>query len=180
VASKEAYAIACIELFSRIWAELDLLADSGQVSAQPAAALWADARGEILRLELILLIESCDSARWRMLLSAPQRRALASGLQDLLHALATSPEEQLRHVLAVAQDSLLDAVLGHLRELLESARAPGPAQGSIVVPVGAADAMAGPSHFRTDVSAIDWLLAEAGLREYSGGPDLDARHEAPG
>lgn len=113
VASKDAYAIACIELFSRLWAELDLLIVSDHLLDQPTAMTSVAARSEILRLELTLLIGACDSARWRMLLSAPQRVALESTLQEVLDVLAAFPEEKFWPLVALMQNQLLDAVLEH-------------------------------------------------------------------
>jgi len=103
MASQEAFAAACIELFSRLWAELNALSAT-------AGSARAD---EILRLELILVLEACRSARWRMLLDISQRLSLECLLRDVLDALNSSPEEFPCTEVEWAQNRLLDALLEH-------------------------------------------------------------------
>jgi hypothetical protein len=103
MASREAFAAACIELFSRLWAELNAL----------SAAADPDRRGEILRLELILVLDACRSARWRMMLDRSQRLSLECLLRDVFDALNSSSAEFPCRPIEWAQNRLLDALLEH-------------------------------------------------------------------
>ncbi len=103
MASQLAYTIACIELYSRLWAQLEALGDA---AALDAARL--DAPLQILRLELHLLLQACDGVRWRGLLANPQRLALKSILQEVLLMLGAHEPAAM---LPAAQNRLLDAVL---------------------------------------------------------------------
>jgi hypothetical protein len=103
MASKEAFAAACIELFSRLWAELNVLS----AAAPPART------DEILRLELILVLDACRSARWRMMLERSQRLSLELLLRDVLDALNSWSGEFPCTPIEWAQNRLLDALLEH-------------------------------------------------------------------
>lgn len=78
-----------------------------------------DARGdvelrlEMLRLELVVLLDRCDSARWQRLLTTPQRRALRMTLEAVLATLAVPCGELCLARLSEAQNRLFDAVCGH-------------------------------------------------------------------
>jgi hypothetical protein len=114
VASTPAYAVACIELLSRLWAELERLPERMLVEpfrGAPAATLDAC---ETLRLELVLLLEACDSPLWQQLLSAQQRRSLRCTLEDVLSALTGGPAPG---TLELAQQRLLREVLNHCATL---------------------------------------------------------------
>ena len=102
MADPDAYAIASIVLYSRIWAELERL---------HAAAAPPELHSQILRLEIHLLIQACDSWRWRGLMSAPQRHTLQQTLANVLHRLGASEEGICAAAAGAAQDRLLDAVL---------------------------------------------------------------------
>jgi hypothetical protein len=103
MASKEAFAAACIELFSLLWSELNALS----ARADP------DPRDEVLRLELILVLDACRSERWRMMLDTSQRLSLECLLRDVLDALNSSSEEFACTPIVWAQNRLLDALLEH-------------------------------------------------------------------
>jgi hypothetical protein len=105
MASTQAYDIACIELFSRLWQELE----------HAFATIECDALGvaEILRLEIHLLSEGCDCARWRLLLSESQQLSVRSTLQDVLLILDVHPADFPWEALGVAQNRLFDAVIRH-------------------------------------------------------------------
>lgn len=122
IASKEAYAVASIELFSRLWVELDtLLATDGH---RHSAGLTPAPRVQVLRLELILLLDACQSTRWRAQLDTIQRLSLQSIFDEILHALNTSSEEEiLRGPIESAQNRLLDAIQRHLRDIARGAGA---------------------------------------------------------
>jgi hypothetical protein len=109
-----AYAAACIELFSRLWAELEQRSTS-EFSASPTALAGpAFDAGEALRIELVLLLEACDSPLWQDLLSPQQRRSLRSTLERALGSLTNGAVQES---LERAQDSLLDEVLNHCETL---------------------------------------------------------------
>ena len=86
------FTAAYAELCSRIWAELALLADAASpVDGSPAADL--EMRAAILRLELVVLIDACRSARWRVrLLTADQCDRMCALLTDILAALYVDPD----------------------------------------------------------------------------------------
>jgi hypothetical protein len=110
MASKEAYSAACVELFWRLWVELEC-----------AAERVSRSRAEVLRLELALLLDACRSERWRLLLSISQRLSLQSTIEDVLDALNSSAETVPRDAIAWAQNRLLDAVLDHCADTLQRA-----------------------------------------------------------
>jgi hypothetical protein len=126
VASKQAYSVACIKLFSRIWAELDALCAS-DASALFETSLKASAtratcarRLKIIRLDLVVSADACDSMRWRSQLDASQRLSLKVVLVEVLHALDAPVDEIPPRSVAQAQNRLLDAVLYHCQALNET------------------------------------------------------------
>jgi hypothetical protein len=109
VTSNQAYACACIQLFSLIW---DGLAMLHAWSVSPASS-GAIAQSEIIRLELVLLIEANESSAWRALLNEPQRSALRLLFKELLDTLSACMGVPPKAALERAQDRLFDAVLEH-------------------------------------------------------------------
>jgi hypothetical protein len=105
-ASAACYAAACIELYSRLWWELEKLSRSFVPGDGPSPA-HRDSKLVLLRLETIVLIDACDSPQLRSLLGAAQRKDLRSTLESLLVALEDG-------VLEPVQNQLLDAVLALL------------------------------------------------------------------
>jgi hypothetical protein len=101
MATDEAYRAACIELFSRLWAELEQLCSSRE-------------QAELLRLEIHLLGEAVESTRWRLILDDAQRQGVTAALQDVLHALEKQAEAASATL--TAQNRLLDAVHFHWDE----------------------------------------------------------------
>ena len=99
MASGEAYSVACINLFWRLWVELE------RVSTAEDA--------EILRLELILLLDACRSERWRLELDICQRLSLHSTIEEVLDALNSASEVVPQPAIGWAQNRLLDAALEH-------------------------------------------------------------------
>jgi hypothetical protein len=124
MASKQAYAAACIELFSRLWAELEAVYCSDVSTARAKSLRTSATRLEILRLDLIVSIDACDSMRWRSQLDTPQRLFLKVVLVEVLHALDAPVDEIPSRSIAQAQNRLLDAVLDHYRPLNETAGRP--------------------------------------------------------
>jgi len=110
VASNQAYTIACIELFSRLWAELERVS---ALANAPASA----SRLEIVRLELLIALDACDSMRWRAHLSTSQRLSLRAVLTQVLTSLDASTDDVPRRAIAMAQNRLLESVLDHCRAL---------------------------------------------------------------
>jgi hypothetical protein len=110
-ASKEAYAIACVELFTRLWVELDGVFATDERHC--LARVTLEPRVEVLRLELMLLLDACGSGRWRAQLDSSQRQSLQSTLNAILDALDVSSEERFAGPIEWAQNRLLDAILGH-------------------------------------------------------------------
>jgi hypothetical protein len=108
ITSKEAYADACIELFSRLWVELDAVFATDD--PMRSAGFIPAPRVETLRLELILLLDACRSTRWRAQLDSSQRHFLLSILNHILDALNASREGVLRGPIESAQTRLLDAI----------------------------------------------------------------------
>jgi hypothetical protein len=96
---------ACRELCARIWIELELLAQARSCPPQDLAMSTA-----ILRLELVVLVDSCRSPQWRRILSAQQRDSLCALLTDVLAALYVD-SEHLSSGIAAAQDRVLDELL---------------------------------------------------------------------
>jgi hypothetical protein len=112
MASNEAFAVACIQLYSQLWAELDLVVASrepGSASRSPPPI--AAVRLQILRLEILVIIDACDGTLWRTLLSSVQLRSLEATLEDVLVALAGAGGERWDTSVERAQDQLLEAVL---------------------------------------------------------------------
>jgi hypothetical protein len=109
MASRETYSIACIDLFRRLWVELEQLSEE---TAHPCAATPASGpRAEMLRLELALLIDAACSERWRRQLDVSQRQSLRSTLEEVLGALNSSSELVLPDAIVWSQNRLFDAVL---------------------------------------------------------------------
>ena len=73
MASREAYSVACINLFGRLWVELERVSIA-------EGDLAPRTRTEIIRLELLLLLDACRSKRWRLKLDVSQRLSLQSTL----------------------------------------------------------------------------------------------------
>jgi hypothetical protein len=109
VAKQTAFAGACIEVFSRLWAQLESVAIADCVHGPADAA--RERRVEMVRLELIVLLDACRARRWQMLLDSDQRRTLERYVGEVLDSLTTQFDEAPLQALARAQNCLLDAVL---------------------------------------------------------------------
>jgi len=106
-----AYAAALIELCARIWQDLEQFAEMlhqpGRIAAPPGF-LWLTAT---LRLELVLMLDSWNSERWRSMLTLEQRATLRSMLTDVLDLMGVAADELTPPDIEQAQDRLLDEVL---------------------------------------------------------------------
>jgi hypothetical protein len=121
MASKQAYAAACIELFSRLWAELEAVYGSDTSTSRVTSTRTSATRIEILRLDLVVSADACDSMRWRSQLDTSQRLSLKVVLVEVLHALDAPVDEIPPRSVAQAQNRLVDPVLYHCRALNETA-----------------------------------------------------------
>jgi hypothetical protein len=101
MAAEQGHTVACIELFSRIWADLESVCDSDDPTGSLPLAMCTP-RLEILRLDLIVAIDA--SRRWRPQLDTGQRLSLAAVLANDRDALDASIDEVPRRSVAVAQN----------------------------------------------------------------------------
>lgn len=104
------FAAALVELCARIWLELERLAEWSERVSAPAESPKLLLKAETLRLELLLLLDSCDSAFCRSLLDAEQRQILRRLVLDVLAAIEFAPDGLERSAIEQAQDSLLGEV----------------------------------------------------------------------
>ena len=113
VASATACIAATIELYSRLWRELERSFDVFARRAEfTVGADESDSPLVVLRLEIFILLDACDSQEWQSLLGTDRRLALRTALESLLRTLAAlQAERDPCCVLARAQNQLLDAVL---------------------------------------------------------------------
>src|SRR5271170_7468496 len=116
MADRQTYALACIELYSQLWAELEQLC---------VLRAHSSSRCQIVRLEIHLALQSCEGWRWRTLLSSPQRRAVQETLAQALSYLDADGYQIGLYAAQSAQDRLLDAVLDHCADLEHGARSIG-------------------------------------------------------
>jgi len=133
-------AAATIELYSRLWLELEALCNLFQAEAArhgaginveaadidveaadiDVEATGVEARLEMLRLEMMLLLDGCGSARWRSLLRPDQLAALRENLQAVLRSLDTPAAAFGLAAVVNAQNRLFDAVIDQYSLGLES------------------------------------------------------------
>jgi hypothetical protein len=100
-----AYAAASITLFSRLWLVLEELAACEESDPERFETAL-----QILRLELVVLLDACESSRWRSLLPTEHRLELETTLKTVLRILSERLDD-CRDACACAQDYLIDAVL---------------------------------------------------------------------
>jgi hypothetical protein len=117
------------ELCARIWIELELLAQAADQMERHDPPRDIMMSAAILRLELVVLVDSCRSAHWRCMLSMEQLSSLCSMLTDVLAALHVE-SEHLGDAIIEAQDRVLDELL------TESAARPHPADPASVCELG--------------------------------------------
>ena len=106
----ERCAEALIELCGRIWLELEHLAHlNGRPRSCEASSL--DLAAEMLRLELLLLMDACESASWVFMLGPDVRRRLFAMSGDVLAIIAVGSNELTLAVIERAQDRVFDEAL---------------------------------------------------------------------
>jgi len=119
-------------LFSRLWADLEVLSDQlAATTDQPPDVI--ELRLEMFRLELIVLLDNCRSARWRSMLSPEHRLVLRATLEDLLATLAVPPDAFGRAVIFQAQNQVFDAVLSRCAESVDVAEHSAPPTANVHV-----------------------------------------------
>jgi hypothetical protein len=96
-----------LERLSELWDRTAIL------DATPSELLW---RAAILRLELLVILDSIGCARWRTLLASEQRISLGAMLADVLEVIAVAPDNLKIEVIERAQDRLLDEVITRYSE----------------------------------------------------------------
>jgi hypothetical protein len=111
-----AYAEAVIELCGRIWWELEYLAQLCDRTATPDNSKFLFTAAT-LRLELLVIMDSCESASWASILMRDERQTLCSMLNEVLGAIALAPNELTRVHIECAQDRLFDEVMEQCRDL---------------------------------------------------------------
>jgi hypothetical protein len=106
-----AYAEAVIELCGRIWRELEYLAQlCDRTAKRDTSKLLLTAA--TLRLELLVMLDSCESASWASMLIGEERENLCSMLSEVLEGIALWADELKRSHIEGVQDRLFDEVMG--------------------------------------------------------------------
>jgi hypothetical protein len=119
-----ARAAATIHLYSRLWLELE--AWCGSLNESSGAGAWdgVDVRLEMFRLELVLLLDACDSARWRSMLRPEHLAALRADLDAVLKSLDAAADSPGCDAILAAQNRLFDAVVDHYAGVFAGAARP--------------------------------------------------------
>jgi len=111
VTPAEVFGAATIELSTRLWVELNTLHSAGEAMEAGGSLLPLATRLEVLRLELVVLLDQC-ATRWTVQLDHWQRRWLESMIGDVLAALNDGPDEwPSDEAVERAQNRLLDGIL---------------------------------------------------------------------
>jgi hypothetical protein len=95
-----------------LWQALENLAVA---LAVPRPAQEIETLLTILRLELVVLLDTLNGERLRALLNPDQRRSMHTTIERLLDELSSQPGPRGESALAEAQDRLLDISLALLR-----------------------------------------------------------------
>jgi hypothetical protein len=101
---------ALIELCARIWSELERLANCRNRRAnseEPAFELLS----EVLRLELVIIVDACESPAWGLMLDPVVRSRLSAMSTAVLSMLAVPPNALTSQVIECAQDRVFDEAL---------------------------------------------------------------------
>jgi hypothetical protein len=119
----ERCAEALIELCGRIWLELEHLAHLNARSGSCDGSSL-ELAAQTLRLELLLIIDACESASWVYMLDPDVRRSLLAMSADVLAIIAVGSSELTLAVIECAQDRVFDEALIPLRDVIVSVNAP--------------------------------------------------------
>jgi hypothetical protein len=109
--------VAVVELSARLWSDLEYLVklrETDSLEDAESTFLWGPAR---VRLELLVLLDACNSRRWRSFLAPGKRRELRNFLIGVLDAIDVAPDGLTRQVIGEAQNRLLDEVLSQYEGL---------------------------------------------------------------
>lgn len=126
-------AAAIIQLYSRLWLELEALCNLmlGEAAKSGKAPSGVEARLEIIRLEVVLLLDGCRSARWRSLLRPEQLAALRADLDAVLDSLDSPAGVPGFDGIFSAQNRLFDAVVDRYAQRPTASISPFPRLSSI-------------------------------------------------
>jgi hypothetical protein len=112
-ASPNIYSRTLIGLLCALWLELErMISELGVLDTQYARS-GAENEMEIFRLEVLVLIDACDSLRWQSLLNPRQRQELRATLQSLLRTLPIPRDLRDIEIIGHAQNQLFDSLLRH-------------------------------------------------------------------
>jgi hypothetical protein len=110
-----------VALLAELWAELEAVlgaSDAGE-ERDYCSRRRAELRAEALLLELVLLADRCDSARWQSLLGATQVERLRVVVGEVHRLLDFAPpehdSEEARRAIVRAQNLLFDEVCRAIR-----------------------------------------------------------------
>jgi hypothetical protein len=106
----ESCAKALVELCGRIWLELEHVAQLNDCSRIPENSAF-DLAAQTLRLELLLIIDACESAAWVFMLDPEVRSRLLSMSKDVLAVLAVGSNELTLELIECAQDRVFEEAL---------------------------------------------------------------------
>jgi hypothetical protein len=121
-ASPGTYSSALTGLLCHLWLELERIIVGLNVFDTPPASSRAEHQMEVFRLEVLLLLDACNSLRWQSLLRPQQRLGLRATLHSLLRTLSGPRDVPDSEIIGEAQNQLFDSLLRHHIE-----RAPHPA-----------------------------------------------------
>jgi hypothetical protein len=112
-ASPNAYSRALIGLLCRLWLDLERMIGAPGVFDTLPHSSGVEHEMEVFRLEVLVLLDACDSLRWQTLLSPRQRLGLRETLHALLRALSGPRDWTDSEIIGDAQNQLFDSLLRH-------------------------------------------------------------------
>jgi len=113
-ADADAYAAAVMLLYSRLWWDLEgiyLALTQWPNTEEPESV---EGRIMIFRLEVLLVLEACDSPAWRSMLRPGDCLALQTTMENVLKTLDVPICRIDGELIGSAQNQLFDAVLPHI------------------------------------------------------------------
>jgi hypothetical protein len=113
-ASPSTFSRALIGLLSRLWLELERIIGGSNVFDTRPASSSAENQMELFRLEVLVLLDACDSLRWQSLMSPQQCLELRATLRSLLRTLSGASDAPDSDVIGEAQNQLFDSLQHHL------------------------------------------------------------------
>jgi hypothetical protein len=116
-----AFAAASIQLYSRLWWELERL-QAPALDRGGGTGSAFEMQLLTFRLEVVLLLDACDSRAWQAFLRPDERLTLETILRTVLDLIAVPLPALGRAVIHRAQDWLLDAVIDQFERSHEAPR----------------------------------------------------------